>query len=477
MQKKLKRQNLQPNNKKISFIPTVHLHCGYILYYTIYKIYKRKDVFCMEYIKCDVAIIGGGASGLMSAVALAKANKNLKIVIIEHNNKTGKKLLATGNGRCNLTNKNMYPNAYYGTVQPYMEKILNKYNADYICNYFQEIGLMTYSDDQGRVYPISNNVASVLDVLRNYIISKGVQELCDTTVTDIKKSKNSYVLHCNNDTQIVAKNVILSCGGKASPKLSTDGAGYSLAQKLNIKTNNLLPSLVPVTCDNKFLSSLKGIRVKGDVALFADNKIIEKQSGEIQFTANALSGICVFQLSRLVNEFFTSKTVMDKPVNKIELVVDILPQYTLEECRSIIYNRINSLKSYNIENFFDGFLHKRVSSAILKECKITDISRKVATLNKKEISSLATTLKHWVFTPSKISSFENAQVTAGGVLANEINLKSMESKKHSNLYIIGELLDIDGICGGYNLHWAWVSGIICSENIINKLRVKNDKTK
>ncbi len=431
----------------------------------------------MEYIKCDIAIIGGGASGLMSAVALAKSGKKLKTVIIENNSKTGKKLLATGNGRCNLTNKYMYSNAYFGTAQPYIHKLLNKYNSEYICTYFKEIGLVTYSDDQGRVYPVSNNVASVLDVIRNYILSKGVQEICDTTVSDIKKEKNAYILQCNNNTKVVAKYVILSCGGKASPKLSTDGAGYLLTNKLHIKTSKLMPSLVPVQCSDNCLTSLKGIRIKGDVTLFVDNKPVEKQSGEIQFTANALSGICVFQLSRLVNEYFTSKTIMGKSANKIQLVVDILPQNTLIECQTMLYNRANMLKNYTLQNFFDGFLHKRVAIAILKECKITDLSRKVTTLTKKEIAMLSDILKNWKFNPLKLSSFENAQVTAGGVIADEIDFNSMESKKYSNLYITGELVDIDGICGGYNLHWAWISGIISAENIVKNLGAKNDKAK
>ena len=431
----------------------------------------------MEYIKCDVAIIGGGASGLMCAVALAKSKLKLKTIIIEHNSKTGKKLLATGNGRCNLTNNNMFSKAYYGSALPYMDKLLHTYDSKYVCKYFESIGLLTYNDSEGRVYPLSNNVASVLDVIRNFILTNGVQELCETTAIEIKKGKNSYVIQCSNDTSVVCKYVVLSCGGKANPKLSTEGLGYQLTEKMCIKNNILIPSLVPVICSNNSLSSLKGIRIKGDVSLLADNRVIEKQSGEIQFTANALSGICVFQLSRLVNEFFIKNTILDKNVKNIQLSVDVLPQLTKEECFNLLLDRARQLGSYTIENYFDGFLHKRVASAILKDCKISDKTRKTATLSKKEINLLSSTLKDWRFTPSKLSSFDNAQVTAGGVVAEEINFSSMESKKYKDLFIIGELLDIDGICGGYNLHWAWISGIIAGENIIKKQGAKNDKAK
>lgn len=427
----------------------------------------------MDFIKCDVAIVGGGASGLMTAVALARSGVKCKTVILEHHNRTGKKLMATGNGRCNLSNSNIFDSAYYGTGKQYANKISKKYSCQYITDYFEEIGLLTVSDTEGRVYPVSNNVSSVLDSVRNYILSKGVTELCETTVTDIKENKNGYTLLCGDNLKVSAKYVVLACGGKASPKLSTDGLGYTLLKKLNIKTTPLLPSLVTVTCNNKSLNMLKGIRVKGDVSLLVDGKLIEKQSGEIQFTSTALSGICVFQLSRMVNEYFICGTVNGKRASSVKLMLDIMPNYTLEQCKSLIINRIKLFGSYPLEKFFDGFLHKRVATAIFKECNINNLDRRTAELTKKEIEKLTSVLKHWEFIPSAQSSFENAQVTAGGAVADEINFHSMESKKHKKLYITGELADVDGICGGYNLHWAWCSGIITAENIVRNMVVSN----
>ncbi|MEE0858739.1 MAG: aminoacetone oxidase family FAD-binding enzyme [Acutalibacteraceae bacterium] len=427
----------------------------------------------MDFIKCDVAIVGGGASGLMTAVALARSGVKCKTVILEHHNRTGKKLMATGNGRCNLSNSNIFDSAYYGTGKQYANKIFKKYSCEYITYYFQKIGLITVSDAEGRVYPVSNNVSSVLDSMRNYILSKGVIELCETTVTDVKENKNGYVLLCGEKLKVSAKYVVLACGGKASPKLSTDGLGYTLLKKLNIKVTPLLPSLVSVNCSNKSLNMLKGIRIKGNVFLLADNKIVETQSGEIQFANNALSGICVFQLSRMINEYFICGTVNGKKTNSVKLVLDIMPNYTAEQCKSIIMERAEQFGGYSIEKFFDGFLHRKVAIAIFKECNINNLNRKTAELTKKEIEKLALILKHWEFTPSAKSSFDNAQVTAGGVVSDEINFHSMESKKHKNLYIIGEFADVDGICGGYNLHWAWCSGIITAENIVRNMVVSN----
>lgn len=430
----------------------------------------------MEIIKTDVAIIGGGASGLMCAVAIAKANTACKVLVIEHHQRTGKKLMATGNGRCNLTNTDIFDNAYYGSAKPYANKLFRKYTSEYITEYFNEIGLITKAGSEGRVYPVSNNVASVLDSIRNYILAHNIKEICDTTITNIIKGTSSYTLECE-DKKIIAKYVVLACGGMASPKLSTNGFGYRLAKGLNISLAKPLPSLVTVPCKNKSLVALKGLRSKGSVGLVADGRIIKTENGEIQFANSALSGICVFQLSRMVNEFFEFGTINGTKYNKIKLVIDIMPDYTKEECKGLLYNRLAIMGKYPLENFFDGFLHKRVASAIMQECNIKTDKRTCATLNKKELALLADCLKHWSFTPSDKSSFENAQVTAGGVLAEEMDFNSMQAKKYKGLYIIGELVDIDGICGGYNLHWAWTSGIIAGENIIKNFRGKNDKIK
>lgn len=430
----------------------------------------------MDIIKTDVAIIGGGASGLMTAVAIAKAKTSCKVLVIEHHQRTGKKLMATGNGRCNLTNYNIFSDAYYGTGKYYANKLFNKYTCKYITEYFSEIGLLTRADTEGRVYPISNNVASVLDSIRNYILAYNVKEMCNTTVTNIIKGKNSYTLECEN-LKIITKYVVLACGGMASSKLSTNGYGYNLAKSLNISVSEPVPSLVMVPCKNQNFALLKGLRLKGSVSLVADGKTITKESGEIQFSNTALSGICVFQLSRMVNEFFTYKTINGDKYNKISLIIDIIPEYTREQCKNLLYSRVSAMGKYPLENFFDGFLHKRVAAAIMQQCNIKTDKRTCATLTKKELLVLTDCLKNWCFTPSEKSSFENAQVTAGGVFADELDFNSMQSKKHKGLYITGELVDIDGICGGYNLHWAWTSGIIAGENIIKNFRGKNDKIK
>lgn len=422
----------------------------------------------MDFIKYNVAIVGGGASGLMAAVELAKSGKGLKVAVFEHHSKVGRKLMATGNGRCNLTNKNLTVNSYRGGTE-YLESVLQKYNSNYITNYFSDIGLVTYADDQGRVYPLSNNVSSVYDCITDYVFSKGVDCYCDVTVKKIIPEKKGYTL-LSDDYRIFAENVILACGGKASAKLSTDGLGYNLLKSLDISVTNIMPSLVQVPCSNRCLTNLKGLRVKGEISLEIGNKIIGKESGEIQFAKGALSGISVFQLSGYVSEYFSHK----KNKDNIAFYLDLMPNSTAQECLELLKSRANSLHWYKLSNFFDGFLHKRVASALYSECGIKDIQRTASTLTKNEITRLAHCIKGWKFTPTNAGEFDNAQVTSGGASCKEIDFNSCQSKKYSHLYIVGELVDVDGICGGYNLHWAWSSGIMAAKNILKGYGKTND---
>ena len=213
----------------------------------------------MNFLKYDVAIIGGGCSGLMTATAIVKNNPKLKVVLIEKNAKVGRKLLATGNGRCNLSNEHISPEFYFGSCAKHLHNVWEQYNCDFIRKYFSDLGLLTVSDNEGRIYPVSNSASSVLECMRNYYHYFGnVDELCNTVVKTIK---SGYLLACirtDNDTvRISAKYVVLACGGKSSPKLSTDGLGYDLLNSLYIRTSVLFPSLVPITCNDKFLECLR----------------------------------------------------------------------------------------------------------------------------------------------------------------------------------------------------------------------------
>ncbi len=418
----------------------------------------------MKFLKYDVAIIGGGCSGLMTATAIVRNNPNLTIALIEKNTKVGRKLLATGNGRCNLTNEYISPEYYFGSCAEYLCNLFQNYDCGFIRKYFSDLGLLTVSDSEGRIYPLSNHGSSVLECMQNYYQHFGhVDELCSVEVNHIVCQKH-YLLQCiakdNENIQISAKYLVLACGGKASPKLSTNGLGYPLLELLSVRTSVLFPSLVPITCNDKSLNLLKGVRVKGSASLMIDGNIVDKHKGEIQFTEKALSGICIFQLSRTVNEYFATKKQ-----KSLKILLDILPQFSEQACKDFINDRIRKFGKYELEYFFDGLLQKKVALALYQKCGIADLHRKVAVLNKKEVQLLARTLKQWEFIPTQASCFENAQITAGGIIPNEINFDRMESVRYKNLFFGGEIVDIDGLCGGYNLHWAWCSGIIIARAI------------
>ena len=419
----------------------------------------------MKFFKYDVAIIGGGCSGLMTATAIVKNNKKLKVVILEKNAKVGRKLLATGNGRGNLSNQHIAEPFYFGSCAKYVRSMWKVYDCNFIRRYFSDLGLFTVSDSEGRIYPLSNNVSSVLDCMRNYYRQFGnVDELCNTVVENIIIDNNVCLLECigtdNEKIRISAKYAVISCGGKASPKLSTDGLGYTLLNQLKIRTSALYPSLVPIICNDKLLHFLKGVRMKGGVSLVIDGRIVAAEQGEIQFNEKSLSGICIFQLSGYINKCFA-----EGKKNGIKIILDILPQFSEKEVSDFISERIKQFGKYPLENLFDGLLHKKVALSLYRKCGIINLERTSADLSKKERDWLCTTLKKWEFIPTQASSFENAQITAGGILPDEIDFSHMRSKKYRNLYFCGEIMDIDGLCGGYNLHWAWCSAIIAANTI------------
>lgn len=419
-----------------------------------------------EKINVDIAVIGGGAAGLAAAVSYAKKTKNSSIVIIEKEKRVGKKLLATGNGRCNLTNKNMSAEFYNGSCKKIAADIIKKYNTSRIISFFNSLGIECKSDSQGRFYPYSEQAASVLDLLRFSAQRLGVEEVCETEITDFTPIRGGFKL-TSPDKIILAEKVILSAGGAASPKLGSDGSSYRFAEMLGLKCMPVFPSLAPIKVDNDFMPFLKGIRTAAEVSLVADGAVVKSELGELQLTQNALSGICIFQLSRFVNEFFVTGTVDGKKVKNISVSIDLLPDYSYDEVERLLYKRRKRLSFLTLEEFFTGLLNKKIGQCLFKELKILPLKREVSSLSLSEIELLANILKSWKFKPSQRSDMGIAQVTAGGIHASEID-RNMRSVKYRNLYIAGEALDIDGLCGGYNLHWAFASGIVAGTSAAEK---------
>lgn len=409
----------------------------------------------------DIAVLGGGAAGLMAAVSAARnSGGKLKITVVEKNERVGKKLLTTGNGRCNLSNSALTAEAYSGSLAEGAARLFEAYGCEYIREYFRTLGLYTRADGEGRIYPMSNSASSVLDVLRLTLREYGVRELCGTDIDKITREKNRFYLHSAGCT-ISCRALIMTTGGKAAVK---DGgrAGYGLLNPFGHTCTELFPTLCPVPVKSGALRSLKGQRCSCNITLKNGGRAAAREHGELQFTETALSGICVFQLSRRCAQLIKQG---EAPV----LCADLLPDIAYRELYEELSRRVK-IDNIQVEELLTGILSKRIALSALKESGLAPLNRRVGEIKEKELKKLCQILKGWEFEAAFPGSFLQAQVTAGGVPTGEVDIGTMASKKCDGLYLAGELLDLDGKCGGYNLHWAWVSGIIAGKKAFEYLQ-------
>lgn len=398
----------------------------------------------------NIVVIGGGASGLTAAIAAAQVNNN-KVVILERKDRVGKKILATGNGRCNLTNLNISKENYYGKDLNFIHNILQEYNPNRIISFFESIGVVCKMD-KGRVYPYSNNAVSVLTCLRNKLTMLGIKEITDFHVEQIKSNYNSYNIISKEGKVINADKVIVATGGCASENLGSDGSGFKLLKNLGHSCTSLAPALVQIKIKEN-LKSLKGVKVEGIAKIKNKNKILGTEYGEILFTDYGLSGICIMELSKFLKDY-----------DNLFIELDFLPQYTEGEVYNLLLKRKNNLGQLEVSNFFIGMLNKNLGQVILKFCGIEKFSLKVSDLTNNVMALISKTLKSFNLKVIGTNGFKNAQVTAGGILTSEFYNNTLESKLHKNLYAAGEILDIFGDCGGYNLHFAWSTGLMAGYN-------------
>lgn len=405
----------------------------------------------METIKVYAAIVGGGAAGLMCGCIAGRNLHDKKIVVIERDNRVGKKILVSGNSRCNLTNMSADTDNYNTSFEG-LSDLLNNYPPQKIVDYFESIGLMTMTDNDNRVYPLCRQATAVLSVLRNELKRQKVDEICDTEVVSISKENNHYKIRCT-DKIIEAEKVVIATGGKNNYAQKVIGDTLLPIKSLGHKTTMLTPSLCPVKVKSDLMKSLKGIRALGKVTAVVNGKNICSDKGEIQFTADGLSGICVFNISGVLNQNTDTK-----------VIVQLLPEYSYKEIKDMILSRIQLNRNENVQELFTGLFHKNIGIAFLKSAKI-DTNKIVNKLSNQDINSLANVIDKWVFDTVKSSDFSSAQVTRGGIIGKEVDALTFESKLHKGVYICGEALDVDGDCGGFNLQFAFSSGMCVGEQL------------
>jgi len=403
----------------------------------------------------QVVIIGGGASGLVAAIAAAR--KGAEVCIIEKMDRIGKKILATGNGRCNMTNLNEQIINCYKSDQAFIKKVISGFNVDETIEFFYMLGILHKTETEGRVYPYSNQASSLLDVLRMEIKRLNVTVIYNNPVVGLKAKPNKFNIRLKDKTILEAGAVIIACGGKAGPQFGCHGDGFKLAESLGHSVVTPEPALVQMICDEWYNKRLKGVRVKGNAKLWCEEKIIAESQGEIQFTEDGLSGICIFDISRNVHTCIKKR-------KKCSVLMDLFPGYTFDELKSIFQKRLFYSRYKTNEEFLTGLVNKRLIPVILKLSAVEKPDSSCSTLTSKQIDRMIHTFKEWKIPVKDTRSWEHAQVTAGGIDTKEIDPQTMGSIKIPGLFFAGEIINVDGICGGYNLQWAWSTGYIAGEN-------------
>ena len=394
-----------------------------------------------------IAVIGGGASGLTAAIAAAK--NDAEVTIYEKMNRVGKKILATGNGRCNYTNMNLSKECYHSKNLTLTEDVMKFFDLEKTLIFFNELGILPLVDESGKVYPNSLQASSVLDVLRYEIKRLKVEEMTDFNVTALRKGKDKFSI-IGNDT-ITADRVVLATGGKASPQFGSDGKGYEIAKSLGHEIIEPFPALVQLKLKGKYFKRIAGIKFDGIVKAYAGDKLIREEEGEILFTDYGISGPPILQISRKVIEELNKKS-------KTYLTIDMFPNHSNLKLYDILQDRFRRIDYKTIEEAMIGLINKKLIPVVLYEAGFDELNKLCGKLNKKEIYKIIDILKGWKFEVAGHNSWQQAQSTAGGIKLSEVNPKTLESLKVKGLYFAGEILDVDGDCGGFNLQWAWSSG-------------------
>ncbi|MBQ9661568.1 MAG: aminoacetone oxidase family FAD-binding enzyme [Oscillospiraceae bacterium] len=391
-----------------------------------------------------VAVVGGGASGMIAALTAAEV-PGRRVLLLERQQRVGRKLLATGNGRCNLSNQNAVPEDYFGTDPAFAVPALAAFSPVDTQSFFAKLGLLTVTEPGGRIYPFSDSANSVLDVLRFALDRAGVEQRCSFPVEEITADQTGYRLRSGEES-LHADAVILACGGAAGAKLGGVMDGYRLGKALGHKRSALYPSLTRILTDPEYPRALKGIRVQAKLRLTRHGVLLAESSGEIQFTETGVSGPAGFDLSRAVS--FGGDGQM--------LHLQLLP-YEEEGIRSLISARLTQFPELEAAELFTGMLHNRLGRILVKAAGIP-AAAKLSSLMEAHLQEAARQCADFRLPVRGVDGFDAAQVTAGGLLTEGFDPETLESRLHPGLFACGEVLDIDGPCGGYNLQWAWASG-------------------
>ena len=408
----------------------------------------------------DVIIVGGGAAGLAAAVFLTREKAAARVLVLEKNPRVGKKLLATGNGTCNLTNLHAAADRYHGTPA-LAATALKALTTPQTRDFFTAIGVDSVAREDGKVYPASEQAGAVLDALRLTAEAQGVTILCEKKAEKLVKNKNGWSVVTDSETY-TALCVLITVGGAAAPALGGSAEGYRLLTDHGCQKTPLFPSIVQLRTATDFVRSVKGIRVDATLRLCRGGKEVARQTGEVLFTDYGLSGPAVMYASRPAADWERQKK------GDFTAHLDLLPDWDLETLTARVGAR-RYLPGRTLEDLLTGLTHKRVGQTILRVAGVLPLTRPADSLTDAEAAQIAATIKDWCIPVTGTQGFGGAQVTAGGIAAEEIDPATFGVKRLPGVYAAGEVLDVDGDCGGFNLQFAWSSAYVAAKAIAAKL--------
>ena len=410
----------------------------------------------------DLIIVGGGASGLIAAIT-AK-DFGIDVAIVEGTDRIGKKILTTGNGRCNISNNCIKPPFinYHSSNPNFQFTALDKFSLEDTKNFFLSLGLPIVALPTGKLYPQSLQASSVVDILKMAIEDRNIPLYTNCKIKDIHSGKKFKLSTTNEEYKLFTANkVILACGGKTAPKTGSDGSGYNIAKNLGHSITPLVPGIVQLKLDYHSLKALSGVKFDGYATLLVNNEPVRKEFGEILFTDYGISGPPILQLSG-----YASKALLNN--KKVEIVVDMLPNEDISEVENFLEGHFAMFSYRPLIDSLIGVINKKLIPVVLKASGITNLHMPCYELEWHNKKAIINTLKSWKFICTDTNGFNQAQVTIGGINTKEVNPSTLESTLVKNLYFCGEILDVDGDCGGFNLQWAWSSGHFVAKNIAER---------
>jgi predicted Rossmann fold flavoprotein len=391
-----------------------------------------------------IAIVGAGASGLVSAILLAQNNH--EVSLYEANSKVGKKLLATGNGKCNISNTNINIDNFHGQEYRLIANLLKQYPTQSVIRFFSSIGLEMIEADNGKLFPLSLQASSVVNLLEKKAKNLGVKICLNTKIVQIIKKTEFYLQ--TKDNRYTADKVVISTGSKAYTKLGSSSLGYEIASSFGHTIIPTYPSLTALVSNDNYLKKLDGVKINATLNLKHNAQDIALVSGDIMFRDYGLSGLATLDISRHISLF--------KEHKKYQLYIDLIPSINRDRLISMLTIRKQNISYMDILEFLEGIIHNKLASVIIQKSGLKDKTT-IKELNKKDINKIVYTIKNFMLEIEGVRGFDFCEVSTGGVKLSEIDLSCMESKIVKNLYFTGEVLDIDADRGGYNLYFAWIS--------------------